>query len=90
MHRAASPYNVNAIALAILPEALRDQQYVERYVAEVQRGRAALEQELKTQGLQYWPSRATMSAICSEISMPCIQILRCTCRRRSLITESTE
>jgi histidinol-phosphate aminotransferase len=41
-----------------LPEALRDQQYVERYVAEVQRGRDALEQELSILGLRYWPSRA--------------------------------
>jgi histidinol-phosphate aminotransferase len=41
-----------------LPEALRDQEYVEHYVAEVQRGRAELEQELKTLGLRYWPSRA--------------------------------
>jgi histidinol-phosphate aminotransferase len=54
----ASPYNVNAVALAVLPEALQDQQYVERYVAEVRRGRAILEQELKMLGLQYWPSHA--------------------------------
>jgi histidinol-phosphate aminotransferase len=58
VRRVASPYNVNAVALAALPEALRDQQYVERYVAEVQRGRDALEQELSILGLRYWPSRA--------------------------------
>ena len=46
VRRVASPYNVNAAALAVLPEALRDQEYVEQYVAEVQRGRAILEQEL--------------------------------------------
>ncbi|MGA8024291.1 MAG: histidinol-phosphate transaminase [Candidatus Acidiferrales bacterium] len=56
--RVASPYNVNAAALAALPEALQDQQYVERYVAEVRHGRAILEQELSVLGLQYWPSRA--------------------------------
>jgi histidinol-phosphate aminotransferase len=54
----ASPYNVNAVALAALPEALRDQQYVKCYVAGVQRGRGILEDELKTLGLHYWPSRA--------------------------------
>jgi len=58
VRRIASPYNVNAFALAALPEALRDQQYVECYVADVQRGRGVLEDELKTLGLHYWPSRA--------------------------------
>lgn len=58
VRRVASPYNVNAVALAVLPEALQDQQYVADYVAQVQRGRALLEQELKTLGLHYWPSCA--------------------------------
>ena len=58
VRRVASPYNVNAVALAALPEALKDQEYVEHYVAEVQRGRAMLERELSNLGLQYWPSRA--------------------------------
>src|SRR5271154_4177599 len=58
VRRVASPYNVNAVALAVLPEALRDQEYVEHYVAEVQHGRWVLEQELRTLGLHYWPSRA--------------------------------
>jgi histidinol-phosphate aminotransferase len=46
VRRVASPYNVNAVALAALPEALRDQEYVEHYVAEVRSGRELLEQEL--------------------------------------------
>ena len=58
VRRVASPYNVNAVALAVLPDALQDQQYVERYVAEVRHGRAILERELRALGLQYWPSRA--------------------------------
>jgi histidinol-phosphate aminotransferase len=58
VRRVASPYNVNAVALALLPEALRDQEYVERYVSEVQRGRELLQQELGVLGLRYWPSRA--------------------------------
>jgi histidinol-phosphate aminotransferase len=58
VRRVASPYNVNAAALAVLPEALRDREYVEHYVAEVQQGRNLLEQELRTFGLHYWPSRA--------------------------------
>ena len=58
VRRVASPYNVNAVALAVLPEALRDQEYVAHYVAEVQRGRGRLELELRTLGLHYWPSCA--------------------------------
>jgi histidinol-phosphate aminotransferase len=58
VRRVASPYNVNAVALAVLPEALRDQEYVQRYVAEVRSGRELLEQELRTLGLHYWPSSA--------------------------------
>jgi histidinol-phosphate aminotransferase len=58
VRRVASPYNVNAVALAVLPEAMRDQAYVNGYTAQVRRGRAELERELKTLGLQYWPSRA--------------------------------
>lgn len=58
VRRVASPYNVNAVALATLPDALSDQEYVESYVAEVVHGRSLLEQELKALGLRYWPSRA--------------------------------
>jgi histidinol-phosphate aminotransferase len=58
VRRVASPYNVNAVALAALPEALRDQEYVGHYVAEVRRGREMLERELSSLGLHYWPSRA--------------------------------
>ena len=58
VRRVVSPYNVNAAALAVLPEALRDQEYVERYVAEVRSGRGLLEEELRTLGLHSWPTRA--------------------------------
>jgi histidinol-phosphate aminotransferase len=58
IRRVASPYNVNAAALAVLPEALQDGDYVERYAAEVRLSRAVLEQELRQIGLQYWPSQA--------------------------------
>jgi len=58
VRRSASPYNVNAVALAVLPAALRDQEYVKNYVAEVQHGRGLLERELRTLGLEYWSSRA--------------------------------
>lgn len=57
IRRVASPYNVNAVALAVLPEAFQDTAYVERYAAEVRRSRRLLEQELSAMGLHYWPSR---------------------------------
>lgn len=58
VRRVASPYNVNAAALAVLPEAFQDQEYVNRYVAQVLSNRARLQQELANLGLPYWPSHA--------------------------------
>ncbi|MGD0566904.1 MAG: histidinol-phosphate transaminase [Candidatus Sulfotelmatobacter sp.] len=58
VRRVTSPYNVNTVALAVLPEALRDQAYVDRYVSEVKRGRDLLQQELSALELHYWPSHA--------------------------------
>jgi histidinol-phosphate aminotransferase len=58
VRRVASPYNVNAAALAVLPEALQDQEYVGRYVAQVRSNRDKLQQELGNLGLHCWPSHA--------------------------------
>jgi histidinol-phosphate aminotransferase len=58
VRRVASPYSVNAAALAILPDALQDQEYVARYVAQVRSNREKLQQELGRLGLHYWPSHA--------------------------------
>jgi histidinol-phosphate aminotransferase len=77
VRRVASPYNVNAVALAVLPEALRDQDYVNQYVAEVRSGRERLEQELKILGLHYWPSRANFVLVrVGPAYMEFIQALR--------------
>lgn len=58
LRRICSPYNVNAIALACLPEAIADQNYIERYVAETLQSRARLESALKSHAITYWPSQA--------------------------------
>jgi histidinol-phosphate aminotransferase len=58
VRRIASPYSVNAAALAVLPEALQDQEYVGGYVAQVLSNRERLQQELGNLGLHYWPSHA--------------------------------
>ena len=54
----SSPYNVNSVALACLPEALADQAYIRQYVNEVLGGRERLERELQEWGIRYWQSRA--------------------------------
>jgi histidinol-phosphate aminotransferase len=58
MNRVSSPYNVNGIALACLPTALADQDYVRHYVDQVREGRGELQQELGRHGIRYWPSQA--------------------------------
>ena len=54
----SSPYNVNSIALACIPDALADQVYIREYVEGVLDGRNRLERELREWGVRYWPSRA--------------------------------
>jgi histidinol-phosphate aminotransferase len=54
----SSPYNVNGVALACLPDALADHEFIRQYVTEVREGRARLEDTLKTNGIPYWPSQA--------------------------------
>jgi len=58
LRRISSPYNVNAIALACLPQALADQEYIRRYVSEVCESRARLESVLRETGIRFWPSQA--------------------------------
>ena len=58
VRRVSSPYNVNAVALACLPEAIRDQDYIQHYVSEVRESRARLESALEASGIQFWPSQA--------------------------------
>jgi len=58
VRRASSPYNLNSIALACLPEALADSEYVRRYAAEAGQGRDRLQSALGSRGIKYWPSRA--------------------------------
>jgi histidinol-phosphate aminotransferase len=58
VRRVSSPYNVNAVALACLPEAVSDQDYVRGYVSEVRESRARLECALAAGGIQFWQSHA--------------------------------
>jgi histidinol-phosphate aminotransferase len=58
VRKVASPYSVNAVALACLPEALGDRTYVDAYVQEVCEGRDRLQAELSSLGIRFWSSRA--------------------------------
>jgi histidinol-phosphate aminotransferase len=58
IRKAASPYNVNGLALACIPAALADRNFVEQYVAEVRLGRERLQAKLCSLGVRYWPSHA--------------------------------
>jgi histidinol-phosphate aminotransferase len=58
VRKVASPYNVNAVALACLPAAIQDWGFVERYSASVRRGRERLEAKFRALGIRCWPSQA--------------------------------
>lgn len=58
IRKVSSPYNVNGIALEVLPAALADRAYLDWYVAEVHRGRERVEHALAEWGIRYWPSHA--------------------------------
>jgi histidinol-phosphate aminotransferase len=58
VRRVSSPYNVNGVALACLPTALADTDYVHGYVRQVCAGREQLQRKLEEWEIPYWPSHA--------------------------------
>src|SRR4029077_19315245 len=58
LRRMASPFNVNALALECLEEALADRQFIADYVAQVAASRAWLQNELEQLNFKCWPSQA--------------------------------
>lgn len=58
LRRVISPYSVNSLALACLPPALEDADYLNWYVAEVTAARAQFEAALDQNGVPRWPSDA--------------------------------
>ena len=58
MRRFCSPFNVNAVALACLEEALADQDFVREYVTQVRQGREQIARLCQEMGLRCWPSSA--------------------------------
>jgi histidinol-phosphate aminotransferase len=64
VRRVSSPYNVNGVALACLPDALADQEYLRLYVSEVCAGRQRLQDILQSNAIPFWPSRANFVLAC--------------------------
>jgi histidinol-phosphate aminotransferase len=58
VRRVLSPYSVNSVALACLPSALNDTDYLDWYVGEVLAARAEFEAALDAAGVRRWPSQA--------------------------------
>ena len=70
VRRVSSPYNVNAIALACLPEALDDQTFIRQYVGEILESRRRLQEFLETSGIPFWPSQANFVLMRAGQSKP--------------------
>jgi histidinol-phosphate aminotransferase len=58
LRRASSPYNLNSVALACLPKAVADKDFIRSYIDQALDGRRQLESELELWGIRFWPSRA--------------------------------
>jgi histidinol-phosphate aminotransferase len=64
----SSPYSVNGVALACLPDALADQGFIRQYVSEVSEGRERLQESLRSHGIPFWPSHANF--VLAQIGSP--------------------
>ena len=58
LRKVSSPYNVNGVALAVLPDALADTDYINWYATEVHQGRERVMEALEELGVRTWPSAA--------------------------------
>jgi histidinol-phosphate aminotransferase len=68
---------MNAVALACLPAALSDEDYIRTYVTQTLEGRDQLESELENWGVRFWRSRANFVLMyLGELSKPFIAEMR--------------
>jgi histidinol-phosphate aminotransferase len=58
LHKAQSPYSVNSMAVLAARAAIRDTEYIRRYVTEVLAARELLYVGFEELGIDYYPSRA--------------------------------
>ena len=59
VRRVSCPFNLNAVALACLPAAMADSDYVRQCVDQVRQGRDELHREFARWGIPCWPSQAS-------------------------------
>ena len=76
VRRVSSPYNVNAVALACLPEALGDQAYIQQYASDIRESRARLDRALEANGIKFWPSQANFVLACVGASASFVEHMR--------------
>ena len=58
LRKVSSPYNVNGVALDLLPAALSDETYLDWYINEVHTGRERIIDTLRDLHVPFWPSAA--------------------------------
>jgi len=58
IRKVSSPYNVNGVALAVLPDAIADEAYINWYVDQVHGGRERIFAALHELHVRTWPSAA--------------------------------
>ena len=58
LRKAASPYNVNGVALAAVAASIDDTEYIDWYVEQMATGRARIEKALDHMRVPRWPSHA--------------------------------
>jgi histidinol-phosphate aminotransferase len=69
------PFNINGVALAAVPAALSDPQFLPRYADEVQESRELLYAACQRLGLQYWKSAANYVMVRVGETAPFVQAL---------------
>jgi histidinol-phosphate aminotransferase len=82
IRKVSSPYNVNGVALAVLPDAIADEAYLAWYVDQVRNGRERIFEALKEMGVRTWPSAANF--VLMDIG-PRHQELCCAMRKRDVL-----
>jgi histidinol-phosphate aminotransferase len=87
LRRFCVPFNVNAVALACIEEALADQAFVRDHVAQVKRGRQQLEQLFDELGLRFWPSQTNFVLV--RVGAPAQTFVEAMQRRGIMVRDSS-
>src|SRR5271157_5358618 len=89
LRRLSLPFNVNAMALACVEEALADQEFVREHVAQVKRGREQLEHLFGELGLRFWPSQTNFVLARADRDIPAKIFAEAMQRRGVLVRDSS-